>query len=292
MSDSKPLSKIIILTGLSGSGKTTALRALEDLDFFCIDNLPIVLLPRLLELGAHTTDEIGRLALVIDVREAAFLPKAPRLVREAREQGHDVEVLFLETSDELLLRRFSETRRRHPLATTGQTVEAAISKEREALAELRHLADQVVDTSRMSVHELKRVIQDRHTRSEPTAGPQLTVLSFGFKHGLPSQADLVFDCRFLRNPYFVDELKEKTGQEPEVADYVFAQAETKELLSRIQELLTWLIPLYRQEGKSYLTIAIGCTGGHHRSVALSEALAGWLTEQGHAATLRHRDIES
>ncbi|MDF1561612.1 MAG: RNase adapter RapZ [Deltaproteobacteria bacterium] len=285
------LAQIVIVTGLSGSGKSTALRALEDLGFFCIDNLPIVLLPRLLELGSHTSETVQSLGLVVDARETEFLPDAPEIVREARHQGHEVEVLFLDATDPVLLRRFSETRRRHPLATAG-SVEAGIAAEREALEALRQLADEVIDTSGLSVHELGRIIQDRHGSSEAHEGPRVTVLSFGFKHGLPPQADLVFDCRFLPNPYFVDELRPKSGQDPEVADYVFDKAEAGELLERLDALLGWLLPFFQNERKRYLTVAIGCTGGQHRSVAMAERLAQRLAARQLPITLRHRDMKA
>lgn len=238
-----------------------------------------------------TSESVQSLGLGVDAREPEFLSGVPEIVRQAREQGHEVEILFLDAGDPILLRRFSETRRRHPMATDG-SVEAGIAAEREALRALRQLSDEVIDTSTLSVHELGRIIQDRHASEDATDGPRVTVLSFGFKHGLPPQADLVFDCRFLPNPYFVDELREKNGQMSEVADYVFERPEAGELLGRIDDLLGWLLPHFQHERKRYLTVAIGCTGGQHRSVALSERLAGLLTARAHPTTLRHRDLES
>ena len=201
---------IVIITGMSGSGKSTAIRALEDAGFFCIDNLPVLLLPKLTELAGG--GDIDRMALVVDVREGVFLKEAPRVLDEVRRAGHQVEVLFLDAGDDSLIRRFSETRRRHPLAPTGSVAEG-INAEREALKDLRELADQVIDSSALNVHDLKRMVQARFS-PEPAAGPSLSVMSFGYRHGVPPQADLVFDVRFLPNPYFVPELKGLTGKDP------------------------------------------------------------------------------
>lgn len=282
--------QIVVVTGISGSGKSTALDALEDLGFFCIDNLPIVLLPRLLELGARASETLRSLALGVDAREATFLPNAPAVLEQVRAQGHEVDVLFLDADDAVLLRRYSETRRRHPLASDG-SVESGIAAERRALAELRQRADEVIDTSSLSVHELGRIVQDRYAKRDGTLGPTLTVLSFGFKHGLPPQADLVFDCRFLPNPYFVEHLRDKDGRDPAVAAYVFEREEAGALLERIETFLVWLLPFFRRERKRYLTVAIGCTGGFHRSVALAERLAARLEAHLGSITLRHRDLD-
>lgn len=285
---SSPSRHFVVITGMSGSGKSTAIRALEDSGFFCIDNLPVVLLPKLTELAAHGRD-LPRLALVIDAREGVFLKDAPRYLEEVRRGGHQVEVLFLDSSDDSLIRRFSETRRRHPLAPTG-TVEEGISKEREALADLRELADQVIDSSPLNVHDLKRMVQSRFS-PEPATQPSISVMSFGYRYGVPPQADLVLDVRFLPNPYFVPELKGLTGKDATVAQYVLDRAETQEFLEKTVDLCRFLFPRYQKEGKAYLTVALGCTGGKHRSVAISAELVKRLTAPGTAIHLWDRDIE-
>jgi UPF0042 nucleotide-binding protein len=282
--------EVVILTGVSGSGKSTALRALEDAGFYCVDNLPILFLEKLLELSGHTAGEVSRIALVVDAREGRFLADAPRVIQEIRQQGADVEVLFLEASDESLVRRYSETRRRHPLAGENGTVPDGIAAERRALAALRAIADEVVDTTTLNVHELKRLVTRRFGTSE---GSRLgvTVVSFGFRFGLPTHADLVLDVRFLPNPFFIPELKPHPGTDPRVASFVLDQPDAKAFLERIADLLGFLLPRYRAEGKTYLTIAIGCTGGKHRSVAIAGALAERLEGGGQPVRLWHRDVE-
>ncbi len=282
--------RVVILTGVSGSGKSTALRALEDAGFYCVDNLPIVFLEKLLELSAHTKGEVTRIGLVVDAREGRFLGDAPRVIEEVRRKGAQVDVLFLDASDEALLRRFSETRRRHPLAMSAASVPEGIAAERLALEPLKALAGEVVDSSTLNVHELKRLI---HSRFVEGAVPQLgvTVVSFGFRYGLPSHADLVLDVRFLPNPYFVPELKPHPGTDPRVQRFVLEQEDAGGFLDRTVELCGFLVPRYRAEGKSYLTIAIGCTGGRHRSVAIAGALARRLESTGADVRLWHRDVE-
>jgi UPF0042 nucleotide-binding protein len=282
--------QVVILTGLSGSGKSTALRALEDSGFYCVDNLPVVLLATLIDLSFHTAGEVSRLAVVIDAREGRFLPEADRVIREVREKGADVEVVFFDAGDDVLVRRYSETRRRHPLAGDGGTVPDGIATERRALAGLRDIADEVVDTTGWNVHELKRFVQRRFVAGEK-GQLGVTIVSFGFRGGLPTHADLVFDVRFLPNPFFVPELKAFPGTDPRVAGFVLGKPEAKEFLDRISDLLAFLLPKYREEGKSYLTVAIGCTGGKHRSVALSVALAERLEQAGQPVRLWHRDVE-
>ena len=279
---------IVVITGLSGSGKSTSIRALEDAGFFCIDNLPVVLIPKLTELAAHGQG-FPRLALVVDAREGMFLKDAPRYLEEARRSGHQVDVLYLDASDESLIRRFSETRRRHPLAPTG-TIEEGIRRERDALADLRAIADQVIDTSAMNVHDLKRVVQGRYS-AEPATQPSISVMSFAYRYGVPPQADLVFDVRFLPNPYFVPELKGLTGRDPRVAQYVLDRPETQEFLARIVDLCLFLFPKYQKEGKAYLTVALGCTGGKHRSVAIAHELVRRLSIDPASIHLWDRDIE-
>jgi UPF0042 nucleotide-binding protein len=284
---SAPAKHIVIITGMSGSGKSTAIRALEDAGFFCIDNLPVLLLPKLTELAG--SGQIERMALVVDVREGIFLKEAPRVLDEVRRAGHQVEVLFLDSSDDSLIRRFSETRRRHPLAPSG-TVADGIAAEREELRDLRELADQVIDSSALNVHDLKRMVQARFS-PEPATGPSLSVMSFGYRHGVPPQADLVLDVRFLPNPYFVPELKGLTGKNPRVAAYVLEREETRQFLEKVVDLCRFLFPRYQKEGKAYLTVALGCTGGKHRSVAIAAELTRRLQEEIPRIQLWDRDIE-
>jgi UPF0042 nucleotide-binding protein len=288
---SASLHRIVLITGMSGGGKSTAIRALEDAGFFCIDNLPVVLLPKLLDLVSRgASDEVERLALVIDAREGRFLEVAPAAVEEIRRQGHKLEVIFLDCADEALLRRFSETRRRHPLSPDG-TVEEGIAAERQALAGLRAISDEVIDTTRMTVHELRDAITTRFGAGSAHDALNLTLLSFGFRNGIPTASDLVFDVRFLPNPYFVEGLKAFPGTDPRVSQWVLERGQTQEFLARLESLLQFLIPQYRAEGKSYLTISIGCTGGRHRSVALAEELARRLTDKRRVRVkVVHRDV--
>ncbi len=280
--------RIVILTGVSGSGKSTAVRALEDAGYFCIDNLPVVLLPQLTGLGELAQPDT-RLALVVDAREGEMIRQAPAIIGSLRAEGHHVELVFLDASDESLVRRFSETRRRHPLASE-ESVPAGIARERELLGDLRDLADQVIDTSQLNVHDLKRLMMARFGDST-AAVPSLTVISFGYRYGVPPQADLVLDLRFLPNPYFVPALKPLTGLDPDVARYVLERSETQEFLDRIVDLAQFLFPRYQREGKAYLTVALGCTGGKHRSVAVAAALAERLGAGRAGIQLQHRDIE-
>lgn len=279
--------RIVFVTGMSGGGKATAVRALEDSGFFCIDNLPVPVVPKLIELLGHAP-EVQKLALVVDAREQRFLGEAPRIVAEARAQGHDVELLFLDAADDVLIRRFSETRRRHPLSPHG-TVPEGIAAERALLSDLRALADDVIDTSRTTVHELKAMIQDRFAAERGDL--VVSVLSFGYRHGVPPQADVVLDVRFLPNPFFIPELRELPGTTPVVSRWVLDHQVARDFLDRTKDLLTFLLPRYRDEGKAYLTVALGCTGGRHRSVALSEALGNALASVGFRARVRHRDVD-
>jgi RNase adapter protein RapZ len=278
---------IVVITGMSGAGKTTAIRALEDSGFSCVDNLPAPLLLKVTEFGGVHQ----RLAFVIDVREGEFLKDTPKVLDEARRAGHDVHVLFLDASDESLTRRYSETRRRHPLSGRG-TVADGLATERSMLKELREAAEHVLDTSMMTVHELRRQVIARFGQS---AGTELavTVMSFGFKYGVPSNADLVFDVRFLPNPYFVPELKAFTGKDARVSAFVIDRPDTWVFLDHVADLLKFLLPRYQKEGKSYLTVAIGCTGGKHRSVAIAQVLVDRLRElPGGAATqVWDRDLD-
>ncbi len=287
-----PPLRIVLLTGMSGGGKSTAIRALEDAGWFCIDNLPVLLLPKLLELVVHGgSDEVHRLALVIDAREGRFLDQTPQQVEAVRRAGHRLEVVFLDSADEALLRRFSETRRRHPLSPEG-TVADGIALERKLLSALRGIADLVIDTTRMNVHELRDVITARFGAAGDADALNVTLVSFGYRNGIPSNSDLVLDVRFLPNPYFVEGLKPHPGTDPKVSEWLLARPQTQEFLEHLESLLAFLLPQYRAEGKSYLTVSLGCTGGRHRSVALAEELSKRLTARHRARVkVTHRDVD-
>lgn len=280
--------RLIVLSGPSGSGKSTAVKALEDLGFFCVDNMPVALLPKFMELLAQT-GEIAKVAAVVDIREREFLKEFSPVFSELK-AGYKVELIYLEASDDSLVRRFSETRRRHPLAGSESPLEG-LTKERELLNEVKAHADKVLDTTHFNVHQLRDQIQELF--SGPVTHEKLTVniISFGFRYGVPNDADLVMDIRFLPNPYFINSLKWLDGRDERVRDFVLSKEETKEFLKRFKDFIEYLIPLYWKEGKSYLTIAIGCTGGKHRSVAVAEALAEGLGSEMVTARKRHRDIQ-
>jgi UPF0042 nucleotide-binding protein len=280
--------RVVIVSGLSGSGKSTAVKALEDLGFFCVDNLPLVLVTTFADL-CRKSGEISKVGLVADVREKEFLKDFPAIHKELRERGTPVEVLFLEAGDDALLKRFQETRRRHPLAPTGD-VREGIRLEREKLADIRRHADHVIDTSGMTVHDLRRAVNRLFTGSAEGFRMNLKLVSFGYRHGLPSQADLTVDVRFLPNPNFVDELRPRTGLDPAVADYVLERTEAQTFLAKFCDLVDFLVPLYEKEGKAYLTIGIGCTGGRHRSVVIAQALEKYLRPKVEQLTVEHRDI--
>ena len=282
--------RVVIVTGLSGSGKSVTIKALEDLGFFCADNLPVVLLPKFLELCLQSGGEISKVALVMDLRERDFLQEYPRIFQGLIDEGYDMEILFLEASDTTLVRRFQETRRPHPLAD-GDSILEGIKLERERLAGLRDIATWVIDTSDITVHQLKALIRDHFGQASGAKRMPVSLVSFGYRYGMPPEADLVMDVRFLPNPYFVPGLKELTGEEPEVADYVLKEPETKEFIDRFEALMDFLLPLYGREGKAYLTVAIGCTGGKHRSVVIANRLGRIFEEKGYRVRVRHRDAE-
>jgi RNase adapter protein RapZ len=278
--------RIVVVTGVSGAGKSTALRALEDLGFYCVDNLPSPLIVKFAELAVAS--EVVKAALVIDTREGEFLLGAGEALRAVKSSGQaEVEVLFLDAPDDVLKRRFSETRRRHPLAETD--LEGGLRRERQLLTGLREEADAVIDTGRLSVHELKDIVMERYARAG-VSQLGVTFVSFGFKHGMPSEADVVLDVRFLPNPFFVEALSHQTGVDPEVAAFVLDNGDAREFLVHALGLLRFLLPRCEAEGKSYLTVAIGCTGGRHRSVAVAAELARELGA-GYSTTVRHRDVE-
>jgi UPF0042 nucleotide-binding protein len=285
-------SRFVVLTGLSGSGKSQAIRALEDLGYFCVDNLPVTLLPMLAELTLRAGSEISRAAVVVDVREGRLLQDFPAIYKRLKGMRNLNPVLiFLEANEPTLVRRFSETRRPHPLAPDRSALEG-IREERTAMRPIRRLADHVVDTSGMTVHELRHVFTGVASGRAPgTSRLVVTILSFGFKHGIPVDLDLLFDVRFLPNPHFVPSLRKHTGRDREVVRYLERSEATSEFLRHTLNLLKFLIPQYVNEGKSYLTIGIGCTGGRHRSVAIAEALKKGLAGiPGVRLRVAHRDI--
>jgi UPF0042 nucleotide-binding protein len=281
--------ELVIITGLSGSGKASALKTFEDLGFYSVDNLPLELIPRFADLVAKSA-EITHAAMVVDVREGSRLERFPSILAKVK-KVLPTRVVFLEASDDALIRRFSETRRPHPLGR-GETVTTSIRAERRRLDPVRNVADILLDTSRFNVHELRAHINAQFTRGVSKNDRNLTisVTSFGFKNGVPSDADLVFDVRFLPNPHFVPEFRKLTGKHPKVAKYVRQFPQTKEFLDKVTDMLTFLLPHYIHEGKSYLTIGIGCTGGQHRSVMIAEELKKRLGAAGYRAKSSHRDM--
>jgi UPF0042 nucleotide-binding protein len=280
--------QLVLLTGLSGSGKGSILNTFEDLGFYCVDNLPVALISTFSELYERGQNEIERAALLVDAREGEQIENLPKMYRKLRSE-HPVELVFIEASDDALIRRFSETRRPHPLAH-GDSIAEGIREERRRMAPIRKLADVVIDTTKFNVHELRQFIIDRF--QNPGRRPlMISVVSFGFRYGVPSDADLVFDVRFLPNPHFVQRLRPFSGKDPKVARYIKSFPQTGQFLRRIESLLAYLIPHYIREGKSYLTVALGCTGGRHRSVALSEVIRADLHKRGYATKVVHRDLD-
>jgi RNase adapter protein RapZ len=280
--------QLVLLTGLSGSGKGSVLNTFEDLGYYCVDNLPVALIPTFSELYGEGSGEIERAALLVDAREGEQIEKLPGIYRKLS-ADHPVSLVFIEASDEALLRRFSETRRPHPLGHHSSIAEG-LREERERMAPIRRMADVIIDTTKFTVHELRQFVIDRFQNLDRR--PLLvSVVSFGFRYGIPADADLVFDVRFLPNPHFVPRLRRYSGKDPRVARYIRSFPQTREFMRRIESLLLYLVPLYIREGKSYLTVAIGCTGGRHRSVALSESIRRKLKQKGYAAKVVHRDID-
>jgi UPF0042 nucleotide-binding protein len=320
--------RVILISGLSGSGKTTAIKALEDIGFYCVDNLPILLLPKFIELCEQSGGKISKVAVVEDIRgeasypdsseipndagfgqapkavglgqaggaegEKDFLKDSRRIIQDLKREGYPIEILFLESSDPILMRRFSETRRQHPLAVGG-SIREGLRLERERLQAIRDMAHQVIDTSQLNVHQLKEKLQQYAQEGKPSGQMTVTLLSFGYSFGIPFETDLLMDVRFLPNPYFVEELKRLRGDHPKVAEYVLQWEETKEFLRHIQELIRFLLPLYERERKTHLTIAVGCTGGRHRSIVivnqLAEMLRDEVTKRGVFLSVQHRDAE-
>ena len=282
----RPDSELVIITGMSGSGKASVLKAFEDLGYYCVDNLPVGLIPRFAELAGQSS-EIERTAIVVDVREGRQLEELPAIVKAVRRMVA-TKVIFLEASDPVLLRRYSETRSPHPLGT-HTSVKASLAAERRHLRPIRLMADLVIDTSKFNVHELRSHITELFQKKGDGKNILVSCVSFGFKHGVPEDADLIFDVRFLPNPHFVPEFRPLTGRHPKVAKYIRSFPQTAEFIQRISDLLVYLLPHYIHEGKSYLTIGFGCTGGQHRSVMISEDVAKRLTKAGYRVKVVHRD---
>jgi len=279
-------SELVIITGMSGSGKASVLKAFEDLGYYCVDNLPVGLIPQFAELVGQSA-EIKSTALVVDVREGEQLQKLPDIVKSVKRML-PTKMIFLEADDPVLLRRYSETRRPHPLGT-HTPVRASLAAERKRLRPIRAIADLVIDTSKFNVHELRAYITERFHKRESDKNILVSCVSFGFRHGLPEDADLVFDVRFLPNPHFVPEFRPLTGRDPKVAKYIRSFPQTREFIRRISQLLVYLLPHYIREGKSYLTISFGCTGGQHRSVMMAEEVSNLLRRAGYRAKVVHRD---
>jgi RNase adapter protein RapZ len=279
--------ELVIVTGISGAGKASALKAFEDLGFHCVDNLPLELLPDFAALVSNSAD-VERAAIVVDVREGPTLDRLPEILKELKKLLH-TRVVFLDAQDAVLVRRFSETRRPHPLGLT-ETVSRSIVEERQLLDPIRNVADTLIDTSNFNVHELRAHIQSRFGTRDGTTHLLVSCLSFGFKNGVPLDADMVFDVRFLPNPHFVPEFRKKTGLDPKVAAYVCGFPQTGEFLGKVTSLMLYLLPHYVQEGKSYLTVAFGCTGGQHRSVMMAEEMSQRLKKAGYQVKTLHRDI--
>lgn len=280
----------MIITGLSGAGKSEAVRAFEDLGFFCVDNLPPTLIPKFAELAAQSEGKIDKIALVVDIRSREFFASLFTALDALEAMGVGYEIVFLEASDEALVRRFKETRRRHPLSAEGGIIEG-IGEERRKLEEVREKATRIIDTSSITPKQLRERIAASFVKLHPQKGIDVIVVSFGFKHGIPIDADLVFDVRFLPNPHYVESLRPLTGESEAVRDYVFRSKVTNSFLHKLLDFMTFLLPHYMKEGKAQLIIGIGCTGGRHRSVAIADRLAGFLRDQGYNVTVEHRDKE-
>ncbi|MEK6533230.1 MAG: RNase adapter RapZ [Nitrospirota bacterium] len=281
---------LIIVSGLSGSGKSHALKAFEDAGYFCIDNLPPALIPTFVELCNQQGGEISNVALGVDVRERVFFADLVGTLERVRALGYAIRLLFLEARDEVLVRRFSESRRPHPLLPHLPVLEG-VRFEKERVAELRRHADRIIDTSDLTVHELRDVLTKEFSRGPATRRLTVTLLTFGYKFGVPYDIDLLFDVRFLKNPFFVPDLKPLPGDDPRVRAFVLSDPDAIDLLAQLESMLKFLIPLYEREQRSYLTIAIGCTGGRHRSVAIAGRLRESLGAIGHEVILKHRDLQ-
>ena len=283
--------RLVIVTGMSGAGKSTALKMLEDMGYFCVDNLPVPLIPKMAELLSVPGTEINKAALGVDIRSGQSFQELANVLKVLDEGGCQYEILYLESSDDVLVKRYKETRRFHPLAGSDGRVEDGLKRERELLGFLKKKADYLVDTSHMLTRELKAELNKIFVQNKEYKNLYITVLSFGFKYGIPNDADLVFDVRFLPNPFYIQELKEMTGNDEPVSSYVMSFEESRTFLKKLVDMLEFLIPHYIKEGKNSLVISIGCTGGKHRSVTLTNALYNALGKDGHTLLLKHNDIE-
>ena len=281
--------KLIIISGLSGSGKTHALKCFEDLGFFCVDNLPPALLPVFADLCLQSNTDIKKVAVGIDIREGDFLRDFIAVSDQIRERGLQYELIFFEARDEILIRRFSETRRPHPLAR-NRPIHEGIELEKEQLAELRKKSNRIIDTSEYTIHQLKRVLNEYYLDRGEGNKPGITLISFGYKYGIPYETDLLFDVRFLQNPYFIPELNPLSGQDAAVIEYIFKRTEAGEFIGQVKSFISFLVPYYEKDGRSNMTIAIGCTGGRHRSVSIAGALGSDLKALGYECVISHRDI--
>jgi len=280
--------RVVIISGLSGSGKTTALRALEDIGFYCVDNMPVVLLPQFLEIQSAQTKNIAQVAMVMDLRENTFIETYKSIFEQIRLQGYKIEILFLDARDDALLNRFSETRRVHPLSQAS--VMEGIQRERLLLRGLKEMADRVIDTTTCNVHQLKDTVQSHFLSSTTAKRLFINLISFGYRYGLPVDADLVFDVRFLPNPYYVETLKTYNGNHEDVREYVLGAEASVTFLRKLFEMMEFLLPLYEKEGKPRLTIAMGCTGGKHRSVVMASELLTYFSRRDYPVNVNHRDI--
>jgi RNase adapter protein RapZ len=283
--------KIIIISGISGSGKSTAVAAFEDAGFYCVDNMPVELLPKFLELPIKSNSEIKGLAFVMDLREKNFLSSYQAIFEELKQNGYQFDVIFLDAEETVLLKRYSQTRRHHPLTQGKQSLLDGIQEEKKLLGHLKALATHIIDTSNYTIHDLKSAIFNIVQHSIESIQMQIHIISFGFKHGLPHNADMVMDVRFLKNPYFVPALKNLDGKNHEIREFVLNESATQTFINKFWGLVDFLIPLYRNEGKAYLTIAIGCTGGVHRSVVIADALYDHVGQSGKTIHITHRDID-
>lgn len=282
--------RFVIVTGMSGAGKTTALKMLEDMGYFCVDNLPIPLLTRFVEMFSEPEEKVKKIALGLDVRGGQDFTGLQEVLDEMDEKQTSYEILFLDAQDDVLIKRYKETRRQHPLSGSGR-VDTGIAKEREKIMFLKMRATYILDTSKMLTRELKLELEKIFVKGESFCNLYITVMSFGFKYGIPQDSDLVFDVRFLPNPYYIDELREKTGNDPEVQDYVMENDKAREFLDKLTDMVDFLIPNFILEGKNQLVIAIGCTGGKHRSVTLANALYQKLgSQENYGVRIEHRDI--
>ncbi len=289
MTEAPVPTQFLIITGLSGSGKSGVTKCFEDLGYFCVDNLPAKLIPTFVQLCTKPGAEIRRVAIAMDIRERDFIHDFPGIYNNMKTEGYDFSIVFLEASDEVLLRRFSETRRPHPLAFDRPVLQG-IAEERERLQAVRDMADITIDTSNLNIHELREHINKIYSPAVEAKPLIISLVSFGFKYGIPFNSDILFDVRFLPNPFFVQDLKNKTGLDTKVQEYVFGNEEWTQFREKLTDLLFFLLPKFVTEGKSYLTLSIGCTGGKHRSVAIADYLEKLLKEKGHMVRCKHRDM--